>query len=456
MLAVVKRNPRFRRLWLAQVVSQLGDWLNRVAALTLIGELAGLEAALGLGMLFGIEMALRLLPSTILGTLAGSVADRFSRKKLMIGADLLRSGVVLCLLTVREAHHLPILFFLLFTQMAISIFFESARTAAMPSTLRKEDFHDGYALMAATWSFMLAVGALCGGLLVGFVGIRGVFLVDSATYIVSALLLLRLPLPPTPEHPQPFRIKDVVLLRDVRRGLDHVRELGILPVIFAKTCWGVAGGFLIALGIAGRVRFGGADADGVAAAGAAGLATGLLYASRGLGTGIGPILARYLIGSHDRALLIQIRGGFFVGALGYFLFTLTDSLPLALASVMFAHLGGSSLWVATTTFWQRYVDDAFRGRVYAIEFICMTLSTTMGGVLAGLVYDFGGESLTFTMRVTCATVCVTGVIWVLWSRRIAPRPIEDATTSVPPNDDAPPRELRDEPARPSPSPAGRS
>ena len=65
MLGVARRNPAFRRLWLSQVVSEAGDWLNRIAILALIGNLGG--ARLGLGLLFGVELATRLLPTALMG-----------------------------------------------------------------------------------------------------------------------------------------------------------------------------------------------------------------------------------------------------------------------------------------------------------------------------------------------------------------------------------------------------
>ena len=114
MYQVLKRNPAFRRLWFAQVVTQAGDWLNRMAVLALIAHLAGPSAVGATGALFAGELALRLLPSALLGPLAGSIADRVSRKGTMIASDLLRALVVLGLLTIDEPGELPLLYGLLF------------------------------------------------------------------------------------------------------------------------------------------------------------------------------------------------------------------------------------------------------------------------------------------------------------------------------------------------------
>jgi MFS family permease len=439
MLGVVRRNPQFKKLWLAQVVSQAGDWMSRIAILTLIGELAGAGAAAGMGLLFGVEIVIRMLPVALLSPIAGPVADWLPRKLLMVTADLLRAGVVLCYLLVDEPDELPWLYVLMVAQMSLAIFFDSARSASVPNTLPKEELHEAYALSAATWSTMLALGAAFGGILVTTLGVRGVFVADALTYVVSALFLVRVALPPVPEHPAPFRLTDVLLLRDLRRAYAHARSLHMLPVLFAKTFWGGAGGFLVLLSIAGSSRF--AEAGGVLGegsalfrgegAGAAGFAISMLFLSRGLGTGLGPILARRFLGSSDRSLRAQIAGGFFVGAVGYALFALTGSLPLAMLCVVFAHLGGSALWVASTTFWQRKVEDAFRGRVFALDFLGMTLSVSLGGLLAGWLYDWSG-SLNATIWTICVWVLLPGLVWRVWARSM---PIEPEAGALPARED---------------------
>ena len=89
MFGVLRRNPQFRRLWTAQVASEAGDWFNRMAILTLIGTHGGGEQV---GLLFGAELATRLLPTAFMGPIAGPIADRISRRALMITADLVRAA----------------------------------------------------------------------------------------------------------------------------------------------------------------------------------------------------------------------------------------------------------------------------------------------------------------------------------------------------------------------------
>lgn len=423
LFRVARENPQFARLWAAQIVSQSGDWLNRVAVLTLIGALGGKEHAAGIGALFGVELVLRLLPSALLGPLAGPVADRLPRRWLMVAADVGRALVVTGLFFVREPAHLPWIYALVALQMGISIFFDAARTGALPATVGPKDLHDAYTLSAATWSVVLCVGALVGGLLVHAMGAHAVFLVDAATYVASALCLIGLKLPPTPVHPERFRWRDVVMLTELRRGFAHARERGVAPVLFAKTFWGAAGGYLVLLALAGYEGFG-QGAPGAAEHSA--MAIGILYAARGVGTGLGPVLGRTFLGGGDRALKLQVSLGFFVAAAGYTAFGFCDRLGYAAFWVGVGHLGGATLWVSSTVLWQRHVADAYRGRVFALEFLTMDVSFAAGGALAGALFDATG-SLATSVWVVSGLVFVLGLTWTWLARHVA-KDGGDATT----------------------------
>jgi predicted MFS family arabinose efflux permease len=417
VLRVVRENPLFARLWAAQVVSQAGDWLNRVAVLALIGSLGGREHVVGIGALFGVELALRLLPSALLGPIAGPIADRVPRRLLMVAADVLRALCVTGLYFVREPGHLFWVYALVAAQMGIGIFFDAARTAALPSTVKKGDLHDAYTLSSATWSIMLSIGALTGGVLVDRFGVHNVFLIDASTYIVSALCLAGLILPPVSRHAERLRWRDILLLTDLRRGLEHARSVGIAPMLWAKTFWGAAGGYLVVLALAGHERFGEAAIGDTV--GEAALATGMLYAARGVGTGIGPILGRRLIGENDSALKLQTSLGFLVAAVGYAVFGFSHSLLFACVFVAIAHVGGATLWITSTVYWQRHVADEFRGRIFAIEFLGMDIAFAIGGLFAGLLFD-ATHSLSITVWVVSGCVAVLGAAWTWLARDMKP------------------------------------
>jgi len=400
----------YRRLWLSQVVSQLGDWLNRMAVLALIEDLAGAtEAVAALGLMFATELATRLGPTAIISPLAGPIADRLPRRLLMVAADLGRAVVVLGLCFVDEAGELPWLYGLVLAQMVIAPFFEAARSASVPNLVPADRLTDAHALSAATWSTMLAFGSAAGGLVVTVVGTQGAFVLDAGTYLVSALLLVGLRLPPPPTHAARLGLADIMLARDLRRAWAHARGLGLAPVLAAKVSWGMAGGFLVLLSVLGARGFPGVST---------GAAIGLLYAARGVGTGLGPILARRLVGDDDRAMARGVAAGFVVAAAGYACVPFAPNLLLACLAVVFAHTGGSTIWVFSTVLWQRRVDDAFRGRVHTLDFLAMTLAFLIWGFVAGLLYD-GTGSLAWAFLVpSCGAVLAGPLWWLLGGRRL--------------------------------------
>ena len=416
MIGVAFRNPHYGRLWSAQAVSLLGDWLNRVAGLSLITSLAGEKAATGVGLLFALEVALRLMPITLLGPFAGPVVDRLPRKLIMLGADALRALIVLGFLFIDQPSHLPFLYALIFTQMAVAIFFDAANSASIANLVPKDEYHEAYALAAITWSTMLTVGALLGGVLVVGLGIDGAYLCDVGTYLCSLAIISRIRLPKTESNLPPFRWKRILHFEEMRAGLHHVREHGLTPVIFAKAAWASAVGFLVILAIAAKESYALSATKG-------GLVLGILYSARGLGTGIGPLLARRFLGTDEKALKKHIQIGLWVGIAGYAFFPLFDNLAAAALCVAIAHFGGSALWVASTTWYQRRIDDAFRGRVFALEFLLMTLSSTAGGLIAGLSFDLSGD-LRLSSWVVCGCVGVGAALWSLAARELpGPQPL---------------------------------
>ncbi|HEV7797132.1 MAG TPA: MFS transporter, partial [Pyrinomonadaceae bacterium] len=125
-IELLRGNRSFRQVWLGQVVSQMGDWFDTIALYTIILNLTGSGRAIGL------LMVARFVPSFVFGSLSGVVADRFSRRSIMIVSDLLRAVVVLGFLFVRRADQLWIIYFLTVLQLGLSTFFEPAKTAAIP------------------------------------------------------------------------------------------------------------------------------------------------------------------------------------------------------------------------------------------------------------------------------------------------------------------------------------
>jgi len=130
---VVRRNAGFRRLYAANAVSQVGDWLNVVALLSLLLELTGRGEAVA------IVYLTRFVPFFLVGPSAGVLADRISRRAILVTCDLLRAGLVLCLLFVRSPDQVWIVYVVMTAHAIASAFFEPAQAATVPNLVSREE-----------------------------------------------------------------------------------------------------------------------------------------------------------------------------------------------------------------------------------------------------------------------------------------------------------------------------
>src|SRR5947208_15473098 len=180
---LLRANRGFRLLWLGQVVSQMGDWFDTIAVYTIALRLTGSSRSVAL------IMVARFLPTVVLGPGAGVIADRFSRRSIMIASDIMRAIVVLGFLFVRRPDQMWLVYVLTVFQLAFSTFFEPAKTAAIPSIVSDRELVPANAIAAVTWSVMLTLGAAIGGFVAGWFGTDVAFVLDSLTFIASAFLI---------------------------------------------------------------------------------------------------------------------------------------------------------------------------------------------------------------------------------------------------------------------------
>ena len=233
-LDLLRGNRNYRNLWLATLVSYAGDWFNLLASAALIARLTNSGTALSL-----IFVA-RFVPLFLFSPLGGILADRYSRRRLLMATDLLRAVVVLGFLLVRSADLVWLFYGLTVVQFAISALFTPARNAIVPNIVSDEELVTANALDGFTWSTMLAVGALLGGLATKFLGVETAFVLDAATFLVSAWFVQRLALPPRAERVNPRASGGWLEFVDGLRFL-RVRPV-ILGVALAKTIGTLAWG----------------------------------------------------------------------------------------------------------------------------------------------------------------------------------------------------------------------
>src|SRR5258706_8046852 len=149
---LLRGNRGFRFLWLGQVVSQMGDWFDTIAVYTITLRLTGSSRSVAL------IMVARFLPSVVMGPLSGVVADRFSRRSIMITADLLRAVVVLGFLFVRRPDQMWLGFVLAVMRVGVFAFFWPAQTPPLSLVVLGRGALSANAVASVTLGGMVAPG----------------------------------------------------------------------------------------------------------------------------------------------------------------------------------------------------------------------------------------------------------------------------------------------------------
>ncbi|MDX1545572.1 MAG: MFS transporter [Rhodothermales bacterium] len=393
---LVRGNPNFRRLWLGNVVSLLGDWFNTIALYTLVSRLTGSPFALGAVFIF------KMLPWALASPIAGILVDRYNRRRLMIASDLLRAVVVLGFLLIDEVSEVYLLYGLIALQVVVGAVFQPAKSASIPNITTPRELLTANALMAASWSVMLAFGAALGGFATEAFGEQAVFLLDSATYLVSAVFIVRTTIPQDTEAG-----RGPILRTAAREILDGWRRMRAVPrvgrIALAKASWAVGGGACVYL----LTLLGDEIAPEALAAG-----IGVLFAARGVGTGIGPVVARSVFKNEERWPLLLGACIVFTGLCYLLVGFVGWALGVVIGLIVLAHTAGGANWVLATVLLQKRTEDRYRGRVFATEWLLVMLADTVSILSASVLLEVGLVDLRLSFRIFALIQILCGLLWI--------------------------------------------
>jgi len=273
---------------------------------------------------------------------------------------------------------------------------------------------------------MLTLGAAIGGVITGWFGTDVAFILDALSYLLSAALIFSVRLPKRPRRVrQKLGISKALGISDTVEGARYVKNRPrVLALLMVKPAWGLGGGILTLLAVFGERIFpvGKSAATGI----------GVLFAARGIGTAVGPIVARRIAGEGNRRMQITIGIAFLIGGVFYAAFGAATSFIFALIVLGIAHMGGSILWVFSTVLLQRSVEDAFRGRVFAAELALLTLTMAASNYVTGELLDrFGIPARVVTIGIGIFFT-LPGIAWFVtyrwWNRVKEGHPEAVATT----------------------------
>jgi MFS family permease len=375
---LLKNNRNFRNLFLGQLVSELGNWFNYIAGLGLIRVVsnASPEAA-------GILLLCRTLPWALLMPFAGTFADLFSRRQIMIFTDLVRAFFALVFLLVDSSDNLWIAYAGSLLLSSASAFFDGAKNAAIPNLSGKEGLLSATALMFSSRFLFMAIGAALGGVTSAFFGYEIAFIVNSISFLISAFSILLIPEnamhEDKPKRREPF-------LNELVEGFNYtLRNSFALTVLLMNIIWAMGGGatFLVFEGLAVQIfSLQGKNTDFVVS---------FLMTANGIGLTIGMLVA-HRIGSFVESRKIEIS---FIGwaliAHGIFfaLAGLSDSLILSAFLIVISRAIVGVEYAVQETMFQRSLPDYIRGRISTLdrgaEVTVFSLASYLAGVSLNLI-----------------------------------------------------------------------
>ncbi|MEU4471698.1 MFS transporter [Micromonospora sp. NPDC023888] len=407
-LSVLTGNRSFRNLFLAELVVFGADWFVMVPLLVLLPHLtgSGVWGALVLAVDTGIVALL--LPYT------GTIADRFDRRKIMIAANVAALAGVLLLLGVRGAGTAWLALVAIGVVAVAKAFYSPAAQAALPNVLEPHELAAGNAVAGSAWGTMTVVGASLGGVLSTAAGPYACFWVAAVGLALAAGLATRIRRPlQAPRDTDGPAQRTWAAVREALGYIGHRPR--VLALVTVKSAVGLGNGVLTVFPLLAGVY------------GVGPLGAGLLFAVRGAGALVGPILMRRVLTNRawllpGLALSMSLYGLSYLGA------SVVRWFPLVLLLVFVAHFAGGSNWVMSNFALQGEVPDRLRGRVFATDMMLATLAISVSQLAVALVVDVVDERVVLA---GCGLVTlVYAVGWRIATRRLTlsdpvPEPVPD-------------------------------
>ncbi len=397
-IAQLFRTRDFTLLWIGRVISFLGDWLLFVALPVWVYQLTGSTAALGL------MVVAETIPGLVLAPLAGVLVDRWDRRKVMAVADGLRAVIVLALLFVQSPERVPLIYAVGFVNAALGTFFVPARQSLLPSILGPSLLLRGNAVFQMSWLIIQTIGPIAGGVLLAQMGPYPLFVLDSASFVVSAVAA--------------WLVSAQLAVRSASNGwhidqlkaefMDGLHVLRGNPILWNTMLVWVA--LTLAQGsinplIVAYVKdaLGGTTAD---------FATLLTLLGAGM---VGGAVLAISIGHRWPALRL-FKGGLFVFAPAILVVANAPNLVLAVIAVCLTGLVMAVVGVSYTTIFQQATPAEYRARVLSADSALHSLAILVAAGTAGMLAEPFGVRVVFNLA---AALVVVAAVFAAWRLRRA-------------------------------------
>ena len=429
---LLKGNRNFRNLLWGQFVSEMGNWFNFIAGLGLVRVVS--EAS---PVAAGILFACRILPFAVFSPIAGTFVDRFSRRQVMIWSDIFRVFVALAFLLVTGAEDLWIAYVAMASLSAFGAFFEGAKNAATPNLTGKDGLLAGTALMFSTRFLLMAVGAALGGFAAAYFGYKIAFIINAASFAISAFSVWLIPEEATREKVKRSEIDEVVtpapltpaggfsqtellespkrasFITELKEGFHYTTKNHFaLTILLMNIIWATGGGAInVIFERMGGVYFAARqnwNPD---------LAVALLWTAGGFGLFLGMFVA------HRVETILERRRWhspfiFWTLILHGILFAIGGYMPYLWLFLIFVFVSRALVGVeyaVQETLFQRSLPDYIRGRISTLDRGAEMLIFGMSSYFSSeLMLYISPQMLTVISGILSAGA---GVVWFLRNRR---------------------------------------
>jgi len=360
-------NKKYLKLLVALRQSQLGTLINLVALSLYVFDKTQSGAAVGF-----LEIAMA-VPSVVLGLFAGTIADRFDRKWIMIISDLIRGVLFLGIGFISD---IPIIYVIVFTSSLVGLFFSPACSSAIPLILEKKNLKEANSLSQMSSQLIRFMGPAIAGFLYLQLGFRFICIFNFITYIISAMIILSLAIPliQCDRQGQKF-IKGY--LHDIAEGFRYVKSNSLVKWVLLVD-GGVqlgAGAIVVLVVMFVKDALNGSDA-----------VYGMIISATAIGSFLGASIT-WIINKWSEHIILKIS----LISLGITLMLISFSSQVWFVLLLFAIVGitQTTVSIIVNTLLQKHVRNEVMGRTFAtmgiIISVCQLLSMGAGGVLADII-----------------------------------------------------------------------
>lgn len=365
------REKRFAQLYTAQAISLLGDAFTWLGIALLAFEFGGTGSA----RILSIALTLRVTAYVLFAPVAGVLADRIDRKKILYITHFLRMAIVATLPFIRNEWQLYVLVFFL---NIFNAFFTPAYKASVPQVIRsKENYANALVLSNGTWQLLGMLGPGLAGAMAVFVGARQIFFIDAVTFIIAAILIITLPgslvVKPVADR---SRIAPSAVFSDIAKGTRLLFNLKPLRfAVLVELVVAIAGAQIL-VNTVGQVK------------GVMGLGDqeyGWIMTAFGIGATIAAFSSNAIDKTKNRRTLLLLSGTLIISAV-----TFANLVPYPILMVLWiiAGTGQSFSYLPSQILIAENIELHEQGRVYGAHFAWGHLWWAFGYILAGLAGNY--------------------------------------------------------------------